>query len=228
MDGSTGLYNYDARLYDPVIGRFVSADSLVPRVFDSMSYNRYAYCRNNPLIYVDPSGNLEIHGDIAFTGGYGIMGTGGITAMADDKGNVGVIGHGGYGAMSNAGANIAVQYGWSTGDVDKCGKGWSFTPGISFEIFGLSLTQEFIIGSKYFGAQGGVALGKQALPVSTHKVAEKSTTIYSINIISWFVDKVDEFFNSDDSENDNNTIDHGWSNGIGDDSGVDSSWAEFY
>ena len=31
LDTSTGLYNYDARLYDPLIGRFISADSIVPK-----------------------------------------------------------------------------------------------------------------------------------------------------------------------------------------------------
>ena len=57
LDTSTGLYNYDARLYDPVIGRFVSADTIVSHPFDPQGLNRYSYCRNNPLIYVDPSGH---------------------------------------------------------------------------------------------------------------------------------------------------------------------------
>ncbi|NNG01849.1 MAG: RHS repeat-associated core domain-containing protein [Desulfobacteraceae bacterium] len=54
----TGLYNYDARLYDPVIGRFVSADTVVPGGgYDPQMLNRFAYVRNNPLIYVDPDGH---------------------------------------------------------------------------------------------------------------------------------------------------------------------------
>jgi len=44
-------------LYDPVIGRFISADSIVPNPFDPQLLNRYSYCRNNPLIYIDPSGH---------------------------------------------------------------------------------------------------------------------------------------------------------------------------
>ncbi|MBW1982133.1 MAG: RHS repeat-associated core domain-containing protein [Deltaproteobacteria bacterium] len=59
LDSETGLYNYDARLYDPVIGRFVSPDSIVPALYDPQSLNRYSYCRNNPLRYVDPSGHVE-------------------------------------------------------------------------------------------------------------------------------------------------------------------------
>jgi RHS repeat-associated protein len=55
-DASTGLYNYDARLYDSVIGRFLSADPFVQEPLNPQSFNRYSYVFNNPLIYVDPSG----------------------------------------------------------------------------------------------------------------------------------------------------------------------------
>jgi RHS repeat-associated protein len=57
LDVESGLYNYNARLYDPVIGRFISADVIVPNPFDPQDLNRYTYVRNNPLIYVDPSGH---------------------------------------------------------------------------------------------------------------------------------------------------------------------------
>jgi RHS repeat-associated protein len=56
-DSSTGLYNYDARFYDPVIGRFIMADTVVPEWDNPQSMNRYSYCLNNPLIYIDPSGH---------------------------------------------------------------------------------------------------------------------------------------------------------------------------
>jgi RHS repeat-associated protein len=59
-DPETGLYNYNARFYDPVIGVFVSADTMVPNPGSSQGFNRYAYCHNNPLIYTDPSGNFEV------------------------------------------------------------------------------------------------------------------------------------------------------------------------
>jgi RHS repeat-associated protein len=59
-DPETGLYNYDARLYDPVVGLFVTADITVPDSGSSQGYNRYAYCANNPLIYVDASGHGAI------------------------------------------------------------------------------------------------------------------------------------------------------------------------
>jgi RHS repeat-associated protein len=61
-DRSTGFYNYDARHYDPNASRFISPDSLLPNPYDPQQLNRYAYARNNPLKYVDPSGHQS--GDI--------------------------------------------------------------------------------------------------------------------------------------------------------------------
>src|SRR5581483_625156 len=48
--------NYNARLYDPQIARFMSADSIIPDPTNGQSFNRYAYVSNNPLNAVDPSG----------------------------------------------------------------------------------------------------------------------------------------------------------------------------
>jgi hypothetical protein len=45
-----------ARYYDPTIGRFISPDTIVPAPANPQSLNRYSYCLNNPLKYVDPSG----------------------------------------------------------------------------------------------------------------------------------------------------------------------------
>jgi RHS repeat-associated protein len=60
LDSSSNLYNYDARLYDPVIGRFISPDSYVQAPYYPQSLSRYSYCRNNPLIYTDPSGHFAL------------------------------------------------------------------------------------------------------------------------------------------------------------------------
>ncbi len=57
-DPESGLYNYGARLYDPVVGMFITPDSIVQNPYDPQTLNRYSYCRNNPLVYVDPSGHL--------------------------------------------------------------------------------------------------------------------------------------------------------------------------
>jgi RHS repeat-associated protein len=52
-----GLYDYGARFYDPALGRFISADSIVPKSGDPQSLNRYSYALNSPLKYSDPSGH---------------------------------------------------------------------------------------------------------------------------------------------------------------------------
>lgn len=58
LDPETGLYNYGARFYDPMTGRFISPDSIVQDFSDPQTLNRYSYCRNNPLIYTDPTGHF--------------------------------------------------------------------------------------------------------------------------------------------------------------------------
>jgi len=57
-----GLYDYGARFYDPILGRFISADSIVPKAGNPQSLNRYSYARNAPMMRIDPSG----HGDISW------------------------------------------------------------------------------------------------------------------------------------------------------------------
>lgn len=46
----------NGRIYDPLLGRFLSADVLVQVPWDLQSDNRYSYVMNNPLSLVDPSG----------------------------------------------------------------------------------------------------------------------------------------------------------------------------
>jgi RHS repeat-associated protein len=56
-DDDTGLYYYNARYYDPLLGRFIQADTIIPDLGNPQSYNRYSNCLNNPLSYNDPSGH---------------------------------------------------------------------------------------------------------------------------------------------------------------------------
>jgi RHS repeat-associated protein len=56
LDG-TGLYYYNARYYDPTIGRFISPDTVIQNPANPQCFNRYSYCLNNPLKYTDPSGH---------------------------------------------------------------------------------------------------------------------------------------------------------------------------
>lgn len=51
-----GLIHMNGRIYDPVLGIFLSPDIVVQFPGAATSYNRYAYVMNNPLLYTDPSG----------------------------------------------------------------------------------------------------------------------------------------------------------------------------
>ena len=51
-----GLVNMDGRIYDPVIGRFISPDPVLQYPGYTQGLNPYSYCLNNPLRFTDPSG----------------------------------------------------------------------------------------------------------------------------------------------------------------------------
>jgi RHS repeat-associated protein len=53
-----GLVHMNGRIYDPLLGRFLSADTVVQYPGDLQNYNRYSYVNNNPLTYRDPSGHI--------------------------------------------------------------------------------------------------------------------------------------------------------------------------
>jgi RHS repeat-associated protein len=57
-DAESGLDNFGARYNSSSLGRFMSADPkhVSAHLSDPQTFNRYAYTRNNPLLYVDPDG----------------------------------------------------------------------------------------------------------------------------------------------------------------------------
>jgi len=59
LDSDTGLNYYGARYYGSSLGRFITSDTVKGRLTDSQSLNLYVYTKNNPMKYVDPTGNQE-------------------------------------------------------------------------------------------------------------------------------------------------------------------------
>ena len=51
------LYDYGARFYDPLIGRFTTPDPLSEKYY---SVSPYSYCKNNPVNRIDPDGKDDI------------------------------------------------------------------------------------------------------------------------------------------------------------------------
>ncbi|MRS04609.1 RHS repeat-associated core domain-containing protein, partial [bacterium] len=62
-ESELGLYYYVARWYDPALGRFIQADSIVPGAGNPQAWDRYAYVQNNPILYTDPSGYYAVCDD---------------------------------------------------------------------------------------------------------------------------------------------------------------------
>lgn len=56
MLDNLNLIHMNGRVYDSMIGKFLSADSFIPDLANTQSYNRYTYLTNNPLNATDPNG----------------------------------------------------------------------------------------------------------------------------------------------------------------------------
>lgn len=144
-----GLINMNGRLYDPLNGRMLRPDNFVQDPGNTQSYNRYAYCWNNPLKYTDPSGEIiffmphytmgkDGKPDVGLTIGLGLPNTPlslGLTFGHDfGSGNsyvAGSIGTGGV--MANAG------WGTATGFFASAGWGPGGYSGLSSNAAGLSM-----------------------------------------------------------------------------------------
>lgn len=55
-DKASGMYYLRARYYNPVVGRFIQED-----IYYGDGLNLYIYCQNNPIRYIDPSGNTCVN-----------------------------------------------------------------------------------------------------------------------------------------------------------------------
>ncbi len=58
IDPESGLTYFGARYYNPVIGRWISKDSIPGRAIDPQTLNRYLYCVNNPFKYIESDGRF--------------------------------------------------------------------------------------------------------------------------------------------------------------------------
>ena len=62
-DSETGYYYLQSRYYDPEIGRFINADDITISAIlkdSSVGLNLFAYCLNDPINNIDPTGYLVI------------------------------------------------------------------------------------------------------------------------------------------------------------------------
>ena len=149
---------YGARYYDPALGTFLTPDTVVQDLYDPQTLNRYAYCRNNPIIYTDPTGydfwrdmrniGYNIVGITTFvlTGGnfgfvynetdkggnFYIMGwSGGLSSLAHNTGygGMGIITANPDGSISAYGQTTGIKFGGG-GNNNNSGSGGSLPPSL--------------------------------------------------------------------------------------------------
>ena len=137
-----GLINMNGRLYDPLLGRFLSPDNYVQMPDYSQNFNRYSYCINNPLKYTDKNGEwFGIDDAIAFVIGGAVNLTVNLI-----HGNIDNIGEGlaAFGAGGAAGTlALYGPAGWAAGGALVGGtnawvsgaQGWDILQGAGIGVF---------------------------------------------------------------------------------------------
>lgn len=141
-----GLTNMNARLYDPVLGRFLSPDPYVQMPDFSQSFNRYAYAHNNPLKFTDPSGETPLLAAIILGAVIGGMANLNIQALAGNINSYGdMFASFGMGALAGglAGAAGAAVSGLVAGAYSTAA----------------TTSSQFIFRGALAGASGGIAGG---------------------------------------------------------------------
>ena len=168
-----GMINMNARLYDPGVGRFLSPDPYVQMPDFTQNFNRYSYCLNNPLVYVDKSGELAwfipvIIGAVigAETGGWISSGTPAFWKWNSNDWKAAVVG-GIIGAGVGAGLSAAIGpaggiTGMSTSVVGTTTTtstlGWSITSN-SLITANINIASNFLQGRGLDGAFKGGIMG---------------------------------------------------------------------
>jgi RHS repeat-associated protein len=167
-----GLVNMNARLYDPILGRFLSPDPYIQAPNNPANFNRYTYCLNNPLKYTDEDGEW-IHIVIgAALGGIGNLianwnncngfwqyvaafGVGAITgaAVAATGGAVAAAGTTAWGVVANIGVGVlsGAANGATNDIIRQTGKNFYGMENVDWTSVGISAAAS--------GVAGGVSTG---------------------------------------------------------------------
>mgnify|MGYP002228095670 FL=1 len=82
-DTETGFYYLQSRYYDPTVRRFLNPDTLI---LEDAKIDLISYCKNNPVNYVDPSGNVVFYYGWSVSGSLGYHGEAAIVMAFDSQG----------------------------------------------------------------------------------------------------------------------------------------------
>ncbi len=143
-DVETGLYYLQTRYYDPEIGRFLNMDDISyadPEQFHGL--NLYAYCGNDPVNNVDPTGHFPLLIAL-FLGAFTVAGavTGGIVGHQQGKTGWSLVGSiflGGAMGLAAGGLVVAIV-----------GGVYGAIAGINALIFGMKASQMFALGAAVY------------------------------------------------------------------------------
>ncbi|MBR2923012.1 MAG: hypothetical protein IKC10_06835, partial [Alphaproteobacteria bacterium] len=122
LDTETGFYFLKTRYYDPEIGRFMTIDDISYIDPESINgLNLYAYCLDNPVMCVDPSGHKTEWWQWLLAGiGAALIVTASVLAIVG-TGGVAAFGVGaliGAASLGVVGATIGGVVGYATGGID--------------------------------------------------------------------------------------------------------------
>jgi len=164
-DDETGLLFFGARYYDPSIGRFITADSIVQAPSNPQTLNRYSYTSNNPINRIDPDGHRWSWRNFFRAVGIAIVGT--VLAVVSGGALAPVIGAYWAGVATGAIAGATIGGAFSAATGGNIGMGL-LTGAISGAIFGgiggmgftgLAHTAAHFVGGAISGAINGSITG---------------------------------------------------------------------
>jgi RHS repeat-associated protein len=150
-DVETSLYYCNSRYYDPEVGRFINADDISYLDPSSVNgLNLYAYCGNNPIMYVDPDGHMPKW--LTWTlAGVAVVGLAALTVVS-------------FGIAAPLGITVAVGIGIGAG----IGAGTAILSGKDFEGVVLAAISGGVIGGAMGFASGlGLMAGASFLGGTT-------------------------------------------------------------
>lgn len=166
----TGLLLLGMRYYDVTVGRFINSDPAKAGI------NWYNYCRNNPLMGIDPSGLDVTVGEIVQQLAYGSTWSEGLATSWYALANLATLGHA-YGNQSGRPGFGASQVAWGTGGVAlACAGGLAAAPIVASN----SLYVAWAAGEA--GAVGTVGLGSAG-----------ESKLGKINLTEFLIEQTDQY-----------------------------------
>ena len=150
----------NGRVYDPVLGRFLSADPFVGDAGDSQEYNRYSYVNNNPLGYTDPSGYFKLRDALKIVA---VVIAAVVTAGVAMYAYGAMVGGTFTGGLVGAISSVGLAAGWGGGFAVAAGVGAGFGSAFAGSLLnGGSIGDAFksgLVGGVIGGITGGMLSG---------------------------------------------------------------------